>query len=106
MVGMGEADLWAGELESVSACVAGRFSQVDLRWRMGDYVRGLPAPVKRKNGWKRSGTRTWPDRATARAEVFTFIETFYNRRRLRKHKIIGYLTLAETRQRHQHTLAA
>ncbi|MFD8825471.1 IS3 family transposase [Streptomyces sp. NPDC059605] len=52
------------------------------------------------------GTRTWPDRATARAEVFTFIETFYNRRRLHKHKIFGYLTPAETRQRHQHALAA
>ncbi|MEB3961462.1 IS3 family transposase [Streptomyces kunmingensis] len=34
------------------------------------------------------------------------LETFYNRRRLRKHKIFGYLTPAETRQRHQHTLAA
>jgi putative transposase len=52
------------------------------------------------------GTRTWPDRATARTEIFTFIETFYNRRRLRKHKIFGYLTPAETRQRHQHALAA
>jgi putative transposase len=52
------------------------------------------------------GTRTWPDRATARAEAFTFIETFYNRRRLRKHKTFGYLTPAETRRRHQHTLAA
>ncbi|MGW7386753.1 IS3 family transposase [Streptomyces sp. NPDC054794] len=52
------------------------------------------------------GTRTWPDRATARAEVFNFIETFYNRRRLRKHKIFGYLTPAEARQRHQHALAA
>ncbi|MFD8649865.1 IS3 family transposase [Streptomyces mirabilis] len=52
------------------------------------------------------GTRIWPDRATARAEVFNFIETFYNRRRLRKHKVFGYLTPAETRQRHQHTLAA
>ncbi|WP_432019872.1 transposase [Streptomyces sp. 1222.5] len=52
------------------------------------------------------GTRVWPDRATARAEVFAFIETFYNRRRLRKHKVFGYLTPAETRQRHQHTLAA
>ncbi|WP_432020943.1 integrase core domain-containing protein [Streptomyces sp. 1222.5] len=51
------------------------------------------------------GTRVWPDRATARAEVFTFIETFYNRRRLRKHKVFGYLTPAETRQRHQHALA-
>ncbi|WP_411130503.1 IS3 family transposase [Streptomyces sp. x-19] len=52
------------------------------------------------------GTRTWPDRATARADVFIFIETFYNRRRLRKHKDFGYLTPAETRQRHHHTLAA
>ncbi|QHY93532.1 Integrase core domain protein [Streptomyces sp. S4.7] len=52
------------------------------------------------------GTRIWPDRATARAEVYSFIETFYNRRRLRKHKIFGYLTPAEARQRHQHTLAA
>ncbi|MFJ3365644.1 integrase core domain-containing protein [Streptomyces anthocyanicus] len=52
------------------------------------------------------GTRTWPDRATARAEVFSFIETFYNRRRLRKHKTSGYLTPAETRQWQQHTLAA
>ncbi|QHA09187.1 hypothetical protein GQF42_43685 [Streptomyces broussonetiae] len=31
-------------------------------------------------------TCTWPDRATARAEVFAVIETFCNRRRLRKHK--------------------
>ncbi|MFJ3763065.1 IS3 family transposase [Streptomyces sp. NPDC090080] len=50
--------------------------------------------------------RLWPDRATARADVFDFIETFYNRRRLRKHKVFGYLTPAETRQRHQHGLAA
>ncbi|MEU2718561.1 hypothetical protein, partial [Streptomyces sp. NPDC007205] len=34
------------------------------------------------------------------------IETSYNRRRLRKHKVFGYLTPAETRQRHQHDLAA
>ncbi|MFE7616836.1 IS3 family transposase [Streptomyces sp. NPDC057496] len=53
-----------------------------------------------------TGTRTWPDRATTHTEVFTLIETFYNRRRLHKHKIFGYLTPAETRQRHQHTLAA
>ncbi|GHA71458.1 hypothetical protein GCM10010372_83080 [Streptomyces tauricus] len=52
------------------------------------------------------GTRVWPDRATARAQVFDFTETFYNRRRLRKHKVFGYLTPAETRQRHQHDLAA
>jgi transposase InsO family protein len=47
------------------------------------------------------GTRFWPDRATARAEIFTFIETFYNRRRLRKHVSWGYLTPHETRLRYQ-----
>jgi transposase InsO family protein len=54
------------------------------------------------------GTRSWPDLATARADIFTFIETFYNRRRLRKHPQWGYLTPLETRQRHEHdhTLAA
>ncbi|OBQ54473.1 transposase [Streptomyces sp. H-KF8] len=52
------------------------------------------------------GPRAWLDRATTRAEVFNFIETFCNRRRLRKHKTFGYLTPAETRQRHQHALAA
>ncbi len=49
--------------------------------------------------------RTWPDRATARVEAFAFVETFCNRR-LRKHKVVGYLTPSETRQRHQHALAA
>ncbi|MFB7087472.1 integrase core domain-containing protein [Streptomyces sp. NPDC056296] len=54
------------------------------------------------------GTRRWPDRTTARAEIFAFIETFYNRRRLRKHPVWGYLTPLEIRQRHEqgHALAA
>ncbi|MFE7314260.1 transposase [Streptomyces sp. NPDC057555] len=54
------------------------------------------------------GTRFWADRATARAEIFSFIETFYNRRRLRRHPEWGYLTPLEIRQRHEqgHTLAA
>ncbi|MCY0931867.1 IS3 family transposase [Streptomyces sp. H27-H1] len=47
------------------------------------------------------GTRFWPDRATARAEIFTLIEAFYNRRRLRKHINWGYLTPHETRLRYQ-----
>ncbi|MFD3657687.1 hypothetical protein [Streptomyces sp. NPDC058620] len=38
------------------------------------------------------GTRRSPDRTTARAEIFTFIETFYNRKRLRRHPVWGYLT--------------
>ncbi|MFE7156873.1 IS3 family transposase [Streptomyces sp. NPDC057636] len=54
------------------------------------------------------GTRQWPDRASARAEIFAFIETFYNRKRLRRHPVWGYLTPLETRQRHEqgHALAA
>ncbi|GAB2816786.1 hypothetical protein GCM10027073_55660 [Streptomyces chlorus] len=44
------------------------------------------------------GTRFWPDRATARAYIFGFIETFYNRRR---HITWGYLTPHETRMRCQ-----
>lgn len=65
-------------------------------------------PPRRAHGpcsKKEIGTRVRPDRATARAEVFAFIETFYNRR-LRKHKVFGYLTPAETRHRSQHGLAA
>jgi putative transposase len=50
-----------------------------------------------------TGTRIRPDRATARAEVLDSIETFCNRRRLRKHKAFGYLTPAEPRQRHPPT---
>ncbi|URM89806.1 hypothetical protein LUW75_07150 [Streptomyces sp. MRC013] len=51
------------------------------------------------------GARIRPDRVAARAEVFAFVETFYNRRRLRRHKTLGCLTPAETRQRHPHALA-
>ncbi|MEU2801637.1 IS3 family transposase [Streptomyces sp. NPDC006995] len=46
------------------------------------------------------GTRFWPDRATARADIFDFIETC-NRRRLRKHIHWGYLTPHETRLRYR-----
>ncbi|MEK0098948.1 IS3 family transposase [Streptomyces sp. A475] len=54
------------------------------------------------------GTRQWPNRASARAEIFVFIETFYNRKRLRRHPVWGYLTPLETRQRLEqgHALAA
>ncbi|MEW2372550.1 IS701 family transposase [Streptomyces sp. NPDC006656] len=52
MVGMVEAQGWAAELESVFARVAGRFGRADLRWWMRDYLRGLLAPVARKNGWQ------------------------------------------------------
>ncbi|PWI05480.1 hypothetical protein DIZ27_39210 [Streptomyces sp. NWU339] len=54
------------------------------------------------------GTRHWPDRATARAEIFAFIGTFYHRGRPRRHPARGCLTLLEIRQRHEqeHALAA
>ncbi|WP_327250033.1 integrase core domain-containing protein [Streptomyces sp. NBC_01320] len=54
------------------------------------------------------GTRRWPDRATARAEIFAFVEAFYNRERLRKQPPWGYLTPREIWQRHEqgHALAA
>ncbi|GAB3169440.1 IS3 family transposase [Streptomyces incanus] len=45
------------------------------------------------------GTRRRPDRAGARADIFAFVETFYNRQRLRRHPRWGYLTPLETRQR-------
>ncbi|GAB2464772.1 hypothetical protein [Streptomyces incanus] len=55
-----------------------------------------------------NGTRGRPDRAIARAEVFTFVEMFYNRRRLSRHPGFGYLTPQERRQRFRtaRTLAA
>ncbi|MFD5514316.1 transposase [Streptomyces sp. NPDC127051] len=43
------------------------------------------------------GTRAWDSRATARADVFRFIEAEYNRTRLRRHPEYGYLTPLETR---------
>ncbi|MFK0223823.1 IS701 family transposase [Streptomyces vinaceus] len=49
---MVEAQGWAAELESVFERVAGRFARADLRWRMRDYLRGLLAPLARKNGWQ------------------------------------------------------
>jgi hypothetical protein len=50
--GIAEVERWAAELKSVFARVAGRFGRADLRWRMRDHVRGLLAPVGRKNGWQ------------------------------------------------------
>ncbi|MGW4022701.1 transposase [Streptomyces sp. NPDC005009] len=52
--------------------------------------------------------RTFTTRAEANLALFEYIETFYNRRRLRKHPHWGYLTPLEIRQRHEqgHALAA
>jgi len=47
-----EVGLWDAELESLLLRVGGRFGRVEPRRRMRDYVRGLPAPVGRKNSWQ------------------------------------------------------
>jgi SRSO17 transposase len=44
-------DSWELNLEDLFAQVAGRFSRVETRRRAFAYVRGLLAPLERKNGW-------------------------------------------------------
>ncbi|MFF7097435.1 transposase [Streptomyces rubradiris] len=39
-------------MQSIVARVAGRFGRAYLRWRTRGYVRGLLAPVGRKDGWQ------------------------------------------------------
>ncbi|MFJ1730859.1 IS3 family transposase [Streptomyces sp. NPDC088254] len=46
-----------------------------------------------------TGTPRWPDRTTARAEILTFIETFCNRKRLRRHPVWGHPTPLEAATR-------
>jgi SRSO17 transposase len=60
---MEDAERWAQELDAVMARLAPRFSRVEPRRRALAYVRGLLAPVERKNGWQlaeAAGDRT-PD---------------------------------------------
>jgi SRSO17 transposase len=42
---------WASGLEEVHARIAGRFSRAEPRARVLTYLRGLLAPLERKNGW-------------------------------------------------------
>jgi len=51
------------ELDDLFLTIGHRFGRVELRRRMRDYVRGLLAPVARKNSWQpaeQAGHRT-PD---------------------------------------------
>jgi SRSO17 transposase len=43
---------WERELDDLFLRIGHRFGRADLRRRMRDYVRGLLAPVGRKNGWQ------------------------------------------------------
>jgi SRSO17 transposase len=47
-----EAAIWAEELERLGARIAPRFARVEPRRRALAYLRGLVAPVERKNGWQ------------------------------------------------------
>jgi SRSO17 transposase len=52
MAVMDDAADWADELERVNARIASRFGRVEPRRRALAYLRGLLAPVERKNGWQ------------------------------------------------------
>jgi SRSO17 transposase len=58
-----DAERWAQELAEVMGRIGARFGRVEPRRRALAYVRGLLAPVERKNGWQlaeAAGDRT-PD---------------------------------------------
>ncbi|MGW3151879.1 hypothetical protein ACWDG1_46295, partial [Streptomyces sp. NPDC001177] len=52
------------------------------------------------------GTTIWPSHEAARADVFRFVEVEYNRTRLRKHPVYGYVIPIETRALAAQDLAA
>ncbi|MDT0470483.1 IS701 family transposase, partial [Streptomyces sp. DSM 41699] len=45
-------NVWDRELEELFLRIGSRFTRIEPRRRMRDYVRGLLAPVGRKNGWQ------------------------------------------------------
>ena len=51
MVSVGVVESWNAGLEDLFALVAGRFGRVEPRKRAFAYVRGLLAPLERRNGW-------------------------------------------------------
>lgn len=48
---MAEVAAWAAGLDEVHARIASRFSRSEPRERVAAYLRGLLAPLERKNGW-------------------------------------------------------
>jgi SRSO17 transposase len=51
VVSAGVVESWDAGLEDLFALVAGRFGRVEPRKRAFGYVRGLLAPLERRNGW-------------------------------------------------------
>ena len=47
-----EVARWAGGIERVLECIAGRFLRPEPRRRALDYLKGLLSPVEHKNGWQ------------------------------------------------------
>ena len=52
MVTVGDVRGWAAGLDGVMDWIAPRFGRAEPRRRAGAYLRGLLAPVERKNGWQ------------------------------------------------------
>ena len=52
MAAFEDAAAWAADLERLGARIAPRFGRVEPRRRALAYLRGLLAPVERKNGWQ------------------------------------------------------
>jgi SRSO17 transposase len=52
MTALEDTAAWAAELERLGARLAPRFARVEPRRRLLAYLRGLLAPVERKNGWQ------------------------------------------------------
>jgi SRSO17 transposase len=50
-VGVAEVSVWAAGLDDVQSRIGRRFARSEPRARAGAYVRGLLAPLERKNGW-------------------------------------------------------
>src|SRR5215213_3213901 len=52
MTSVGTAEGWSRELEALAARLAPRFSRAEPRQRALAYLRGLLAPLGRRNGWQ------------------------------------------------------
>src|SRR4028119_1078775 len=52
MTTVGTAEGWTRELDALAARIAPRFSRAEPRRRALAYLRGLLAPLERKNGWQ------------------------------------------------------
>src|SRR5215218_11244354 len=52
MTTVGTAEGWTRELDALAARIAPRFGRAEPRRRALAYLRGLLAPLERKNGWQ------------------------------------------------------